>query len=214
MKQMNKIKAILNDILGMLYLRGFITAVRSLKILELDYGHFASSQKWQSIDGRGQPIPRFTYPAIEYLKSQDLSNKSIFEFGSGNSTIFWSHRAKNIVSVENNTDWFNKIADTVKQFSNAIVLLRKKRKDYIDEIDRGNKKYDIIVIDGVFRENCSLKAVRKLKRGGIIILDNSDRYPKICRFLRTNNLIEVDFTGFSPINPYISTTSFFIDRNI
>ena len=93
--------SLLNKIIRNIPPRSLGHALACLKILEFDYGHFLSTIQYSSVDKDNNPIPWYTYPAIEYLKQLDFSEKSIFEYGSGNSTIFWSKVAKSVISVEN-----------------------------------------------------------------------------------------------------------------
>ena len=60
------------------------------------------------IDRDGNPIPWYTYPAIEYLSQFDVTDKDVFEFGCGNSSLFWADRARLVTSIEDNPDWFAK----------------------------------------------------------------------------------------------------------
>lgn len=57
------------------------------------------------IDRDGNPIPWYTYPAIEYLSQFDVTDKDVFEFGCGNSSLFWADRARLVTSIEDNPDW-------------------------------------------------------------------------------------------------------------
>ena len=59
------------------------------------------------VDAAGKPIPWFTYPAIDYIRQLDLSEKTIFEWGAGFSTLFWSSRAKSVISVETDPLWYS-----------------------------------------------------------------------------------------------------------
>lgn len=95
---------------------------------------------------------------------------------------------------------------------NVDYLFISEKNDYVNSIKLSSQKFDVIIIDGSYRYECALTAVEKLREGGIIILDNSDWYEKTAFFLRDANLIEVDMTGFGPINNYTWTTSFFIHR--
>jgi len=84
---------------------------------------------------------------------------------------------------------------------------------YVEEITKAETFFDIIVIDGNHRFSCAKKAIQKLSEGGMIVLDNSDWYPKTSEFLRNQDLIEIDFHGLAPINNYTWTTSIFLKRN-
>jgi len=208
-----QIKEIINKILLKSHLLPFITAIRILKVLEIDYGHFKSVYRWESVDKFGKPIPWFSYSAIEYLKSLDLSEMSVFEYGSGGSTIFWANHASNVTSTENNAKWFKKVINSLKNYKNAKIILSENKAEYVNAINTSKIRYDIVVIDGEYRYQCSQVALKKIKNNGLIILDNSERYSKIKKYFRNHNLIEIEFTGLGPINPYTSTTSFFITKD-
>ena len=60
------------------------------------------------LDRDGNPIPWYTYPAIEYLSQFDYTKKKIFEFGCGYSSLFWAKRAQLVISIEDNPKWFEK----------------------------------------------------------------------------------------------------------
>ena len=80
-----------------------------------------------------------------------------------------------------------------------------------------DKKFDVIIIDGIKRTECARAIEHYLtidsKEGAMVILDNSDWYKETSKFLRENlNLIEIDFHGFGPINNYTWTTSLFVSR--
>lgn len=182
------------------------------KILEVDYGHFLTTLKWSCIDKNGSPIPWYTYPTIEYLKQFDFSSKSVFEYGSGNSSLFWAARANQVVSVEGDKKWHEKVSK-MNNFDNLSLILAEDKTTYISSIENFSG-FDIIIIDGYYRDECAYYAIKKINPGGLIILDNSNRYPKIAKFIRSeSNLIQVDMKGFTPINFYTSTTSLFLSRD-
>jgi hypothetical protein len=49
------------------------------------------------VDRDGNPLPWYTYPAIEYLSQFDYGEKTIFEFGCGYSSLFWAERAAKVI---------------------------------------------------------------------------------------------------------------------
>jgi len=212
-KDKHYFKENLNFILGKIYLRPLITAIRTFLILEFNFGHFLSSLKWQSVNCKNQPIPWFSYPAIEFLNHLDLRKRKIFEYGSGNSTLYWIKKCAFVFSVESNNKWFNTINEKINS-KKAKIILETKRNKYINSIDIQTTPYDIIVIDGIERYKCTKKAVTKLSKSGFIILDNSDWFPKTCTWLRKKKFIQIDFSGFGPINPYTSQTSIFFLNTI
>jgi len=96
--------------------------------------------------------------------------------------------------------------------SNAELLLTDSPATYVDALARRAEEFDVIVVDADERRACAEAAAKKLRRGGLIILDNSDWHHEAAAVLRAANLIEVDLAGFTPINNYTTTTSFFFHR--
>jgi hypothetical protein len=88
--------------------------------------------------------------------------------------------------------------------------LGDSQESYLRAIERPGVAFDIIVIDGVWREACVAPAIAHLKLGGFIILDNADRDHEAGRRLRQADFFELDFNGFGPINDYTWTTAIFL----
>lgn len=179
-----------------------------ITILYSKYGFWRSLSEGKPCDSEGNDLPWYTYPAIEYIKNLELKDKEVFEWGSGSSSIFWSTRAKSVISIEHNPDWYKKISR--QRRSNMKIYLKENKFEYIKSIGLTGKKFDIIVIDGEYRTDCCKLTLKKyLKKHGIIILDNSDWFPISRKLLISQGLLEVAFSGFSPLNNYTLTTSFF-----
>lgn len=68
------------------------------------YGQSKTIKVWSSIDEIRNLIPRYAYPTTEYLMHLNFKELSVFEYGSGNSTLWWAQKAKSIISVENDKD--------------------------------------------------------------------------------------------------------------
>jgi hypothetical protein len=206
-------------------LKAIKLSAQACKTLLSDQAYFASVRNGELRDHENNYVPWFTYPAIEALKNWDLSEKRVFEYGSGYSTLFWASRAKEVVSVEHNRGWYQKIASLVPPNARVILAaierdeyqpspeLREQFKAYAEAIDG---RFDVIVIDGYARSRvryqCAQAALPHLNPNGLIVLDNSDWLPATAQFLRQANLIEVDLNGAVPGNGYTQTTSFFFTR--
>lgn len=183
-----------------------------------EYAVERSIDEQTCIDKDGNPIPWYTYPAIEYLSQFDYADKRVFEFGCGNSSKFWAARAKQVVSVEDNSEWFAKWQHEL-QAPNQQVLLRPEGETYENAILEQEVMFDVIIVDGKRRAECCAQAVQKLNTGGFIVLDDSDRvntseeYRRGIEILRAANLLQVDFFGCCPMNNYSKTTSLFLSRD-
>lgn len=146
------------------------------------------------------PLPWMNYEAIIFLQSRIGQIDSVFEFGSGESTKFWQNNNKNIVSIEHDPGFFSNLkAELVNNVDYRLiepeidevddhqdptdpykyhsdVFKGYTFKNYVTAIDDFSDEYfDLIVIDGRARASCLLHSAPKIKKGGLIILDNSDR---------------------------------------
>lgn len=175
------------------------------------FGHWRTLGEGKPLDENGNFLPWYTYPAIEYLTQFDYSNCTVFEWGSGYSSLFWSRRANKVISVEDNASWFDSIK-TIAPVNLNLSLISQKQK-YITAIQQHKDRFDIIIIDGRHRPDCARLAAEHLKNGGLIILDNSDWFTKSAKTLRSAGLIQIDFSGFGPVNDYTWTTSLFLSRS-
>ncbi len=170
------------------------------------------------LDKNDNPLPWYTYPAIEYLSQFDYRKKNIFEFGCGFSSLFWAKRANRVISIEDNLKWFEKWQKEFDE-ANLDIRWRDEGEIYENAIFEDGNKYDVIVVDGKRRWQCAEAAVKALAKGGMIILDDSDRintseeYVKAVDFLKKADLLQVDFYGFCPMNAYTKTTSVFFARD-
>ena len=178
------------------------------EIFAFRYGHYVSLKTRKSLDNKHQPLPWYTYPAIEYLKQFDYRDKEVFEWGCGSSSLFWAGLAKKVTSVEDNEDWYGEVYSIKRD--NMVLLFKKERENYAKAIKLSACQYDIVVIDGKYRDECARLALQVVRSDGWIILDNSDRYPLICRMLRDAGFIQVDFCGFGPINGFTWATSVYM----
>lgn len=189
-------------------------AWRLFRILTFQYGYLRSVATETPLDDGSEPQPWYTYPAVEYLKQLDLRDKTVFEYGCGHSTLFFARRAARVVSVEHNPDWFALVRDRAP--ANCELMLESESDAYAEAIRRYPGGFDVIAVDGLVkgrtRLKCAKEAVGALRPGGLIVLDNSDWLPESSRHLRASGLLEVDMTGFAPINDYTCTTSFYFHR--
>jgi hypothetical protein len=86
------------------------------------YGWQASRRLGQPIDAQGSPIPWITYPALTVLRSVVKPEYRVFEYGCGNSSLWWASHASSVVSVEHNEDWAAKVS--ARAPANLTVLLK------------------------------------------------------------------------------------------
>lgn len=187
--------------------------VENLQILLYGQGQLKSFLENKPVDCYGAPTPWITYPAFEFLSQFDYAECNIFEFGAGNSTLFWAGRARNVLSVETSKEWFETLSK--EKPSNVQLFHVEDAEEFARSILKTDSAFDVIIIDSLkHRYGATLNAIKKLAPGGIVIFDNSDWYPNSCCLLRNAGLFQIDFHGFGPVNGYTWTTSIFFKDGI
>jgi len=144
-----------------------------------------------------------TFEAREWLESFLAADMKVFEFGSGGSTIFISRRVKALVSVEHDPKWHKLTSEalTRNNVQNCQYLLVPQQiateathkpndpygfvssqyhgmsfEDYVTSISGfPDEAFDLVAVDGRARPSCILRAMDKVRCGGHLMLDNSER---------------------------------------
>lgn len=200
----------LDRLLRILVPRRVISAIRLLDVFQRKHGHVRRNDGFP-VNGQGEYQPWLTYPMIEFLKGFDFSGKTVFEYGSGSSTLFWASRARHVTSVELDGEWYRMLLPRIP--ANVTLMHEPHGGKYAGKIREFACGFDIIVIDGAERYRCANAAIESLARGGMIILDNAEWYPNTAQMLSSAGFVEVPFSGFSPINAFCSTSTAFLSRD-
>lgn len=178
-------------------------------------GWFKAFDSQQAVDGQGQPIPWVTYSFIDFIKPRLTKELSIFEYGSGNSTLFYAQNVHSVVSVEHDEEWYRKIVKEKAENAEMIFCELDKGGLYSQKAASFDEKFDIIIVDGRDRVNCCKHSINGLTEKGVIVLDDSERadYNEARIFLKENGFKEISFSGISPGLFYEKATSVFYKAN-
>ncbi|NOX46589.1 MAG: class I SAM-dependent methyltransferase [Chlorobi bacterium] len=179
-------------------------------------GYLTSFKKGYPVNLGMEPLPWMNYPFLGFIKKRLNNNQNLFEFGSGYSTVFFAKKLKSVTSVEYDKEWFEKAQGMTKGFSNTEIIFQELNEDYPKTINKTDKKYELIVIDGRKRVKCALNSYGHLTSDGILILDDSsrDEYHKIWDFYLKKGFREITFQGLKPNGFSIDhTTVFYRDGN-
>lgn len=196
---------------------------RVLSIFKIYFRGYLSKTGWvKSVisglpqDNRGNALPWFNYPAINFIKPRLNKDFVVFEFGSGNSTIWFSNSVSAIYSVEHDKKWFEIMNSKIRGITNVNYSFRSlENSEYAKEVLKYSNLFDVIIIDGRDRINCCYNSLAALKNNGIIIWDNSERekYNEGYDFLASKGFKRLDFHGLGPINSYEWGTTIFYRAN-
>src|SRR5688572_8562829 len=155
-------------------------------------------------------IPWFSYSAIDFLEEFLRPDMTVCEYGSGGSTVFFARRTRSVFSIEDNPKWCELVRRKIEQTALANITIKLcpfdfknpvgfEHSDYFNAIP--DEKFDVIVVDGSeewtqVRPICFQKAETRIKKGGIIVLDDSWRYDSV----RKNNQA-ASFRVFQSVGP-------------
>ncbi len=183
--------------------------------------------------------PWLPYLVTDYIKQ--LKPQRVFEWGSGESTLFFVRTIGviHLVSIEHDREWFDKVGDlpTIERWlvpyeqgslgsdkanpahykSGSTNLGDVNFKKYASAIDNYGK-FDLILIDGMARASCLAHAYSHVTDGGCIVLDNTGDRPYY--LAQTAHLFgnyesgweTIKFMGYGPILDYKWETTVFINK--
>ncbi len=174
-------------------------------------GWFKAFDSKSPVDGAGNPIPWVTYSFIDFIKGRLNKQQAVFEFGSGNSTLFYAQLTGIVISVEHDKDWYEKITKTKPDNAEMIFCELHRDGEYCRMPTKLEESFDIIIVDGRDRVNCCKQSIAALSPAGVIVLDDSERenYSEGISFLLSNGFRQISFSGISPGLFYEKATSVF-----
>lgn len=180
-------------------------------------GFARSALAGKAMDAAGQPVPWYNLTLIDFLNTIDFSNDSVLEFGSGQSTLWWSSKAASVTAVEESAEWFSYVRDSLAGRPNAEVHLETDLELHAKLPLTWQRLYDVVVIDGGDRLACTVSCLEVVKPDGLIVVDNSEgfwggdldgTYP-ILEVLDEHGWMRIDFSGYVPGVLTTGTTSLF-----
>lgn len=173
-------------------------------------------------------VPWWTYRAIERVEQWFASRSTpatVFEYGSGASTVWLARRAGQVHSVEHNSEFARQVTAELRGHANVSLHVvepvpsadpsipsGKEGHDgldfagYVAAIDDVPGTFDLVVIDGRAREACLAAAAGRLAEDGLILFDNSRRR-RYRDAITRSGLREQVFLGLTPSLPYPEQTS-------
>lgn len=159
-------------------------------------------------------LPWWSYKSIHTISLLLDKEHNVFEWGSGGSTLFLAKRTNKVMAVENNPDWIEKVQSSIKKsgINNVQISHQEINLGNLNEFIRSpyanyiSGNFDIIVIDGEdhfgpsvswsAREYCfEISQSLISSNGGIIVVDDSWRYPKISAMSNAKEIIICESTG-------------------
>lgn len=178
-----------------------------------------------------KPSPWLTFDSISFIKKWLQPGAKVFEYGSGGSTLFWLSQGATCVTIEHNPDWFVIVQKNLKNSDridyrlvppepnenqegvydpedpDCYVSGDPKYKDYrfdnyVSQIDVFPDAYfNLILIDGRARPSCIKHSVSKIKLGGLLVIDNTERSYYLSK--TTSYLLHFEKRHFQGVGPML-----------
>jgi predicted O-methyltransferase YrrM len=137
-------------------------------------------------------LPWISQGALDALDAYVRKDHAVAEFGGGGSSVYFASRAGSLLCLESSEAWAADIrAELSKRGLGGVEIAvlpfdpndleAFKASEYLHGL---KGPYDIILVDGYedrihLRPYCFWEAEKHVKAGGIIIVDDSWRYPEI-----------------------------------
>lgn len=177
--------------IGVALIGPFLTAYRT--------GYLRSAFKMAAVSRKGEPLPWYSYPCVDFLRFREFTEKSVLEFGGGQSTLWWASKARLVVTLEGDEVWCSELVLRAPDNVQVHHTPTESRAANVAAVQRaltevGLDRYDVIVIDGLYRRELVPIAIERLSEDGIIICDDAEGYGFFEAF-RSSGLARVDFFG-------------------
>lgn len=120
--------------------------------------------------------PMISYRFTRLLERRMRPDWIVVEFGAGMSTPWLAARCGTLISFEDHAEWAARVRAMLesKELDNVRLEFRPA-DDFADVGALPDQSVDFALIDGTDREGCARAILPKMKVGGLIYLDNSDK---------------------------------------
>jgi hypothetical protein len=134
--------------------------------------------------------PWWNYQATAYVERMLPARARVFEFGSGGSTLWFVDHGAEITTLEHSSDWAALVQqacpglDLIAVESNSTGTVRSvgepSERPYFDAYldvmsEQPDETFDLVAIDGRCRCEAGVISMPKIKPGGMLLLDDSQR---------------------------------------
>lgn len=187
---------------------------------------FNPSQLWQYAQWRKyrnqQPLqarmPWLCFPAIAHLGKVFSEGTRVFEYGGGGSTLWFEDRNARVDTVEHDLVWAKALKDKV---GSNVEIHHRPPEDvgelasavspgyfdaYVSSIHSltAGDPPDVVLVDGRCRVECVKAASVRVRPGGLVVLDDSQRPRYAPAFELLANWPQLNFVGLKPGDENVS----------
>jgi predicted O-methyltransferase YrrM len=118
--------------------------------------------------------PWISYRAVKFLNRTIKRDWRVVEFGSGMSTLWFAPRCGFLHSIESSPEWYELVSRRLGGAKHVRYELRSL-EEYCDLSDYADASVDLAFVDGTLRARCVESVVSKIRPGGLLYVDNTDK---------------------------------------
>lgn len=165
-----------------------------------------------------KPLPFLVYEAIEHMESLIGPGTRVVELGGGNSTLWFLARGAEVTTIEHSEEWAREIASETARRLGAEAVSRLTLKVAAGEeaisfaASLQDASFDLVLVDCMNAYTWRIEGVEalapKVRSGGTLCLDNSDHPNNWSAVSRLGRDKRKRFTGYAPMCPVVTQTSF------
>jgi hypothetical protein len=197
--------------------------VQAARYLASHPGQVRYVPRWvrqRSLTPLAMRAPWWSYDAADWLRGHLPRGARVFEYGGGGSTLYLEDLGAAVTVVEHDMAWCRQLAqavgpgtDLLSQGIDAAGSVGSAASEgyfdsYVAAIDpQPDASLDLVIVDGRARVACVQRAISKVKAGGLLLLDDSDRVryqPAVALLASWERHV---FTGLKPGYPVPAQTS-------
>jgi predicted O-methyltransferase YrrM len=153
--------------------------------------------------------------SVGWLGRRIRSDWSVLELGSGRSTAWLARRAGEVTSLEDNDYWYRRTWERLSEQGLEVNLRLMRVEDFPSHVaELPDASFDLIVLDfleshSVTRMDVLRPAREKVRPGGYLLLDDSDRPGYAEAYEQLRDWRERRFTGVKDEYPQVCETAIF-----
>ncbi len=165
--------------------------------------------------------PWWPFAMTEYVESALPANAQVFEYGGGGSSLWLADGGAHTTIVEHDLDWGRRLQSVLPADQTEVLMIPPSESglvssaggdgyfdEYVGAIDAyEDESFDLVVVDGRARVDCVLRAKPKVKRGGLLLLDDSDRPRYAAAIQALSSWPSKSVRGLKPGSPIPARTS-------
>jgi hypothetical protein len=187
---------------------GLVYSKRSM-LRKLGWVESVRSQKPCRKDG--SPIPWMNYHVIGFLEDRLTDDLSLFEYGSGNSTMFYASKVGYVKSIEMDEGWFTYVRDSMPANVDLVLFNSADGAEYCEISGQQDRKFDVVVVDAAERTECLMHADKAVTDRGVVLLDDAtfEVHKPGMEYLARQGFRRLDFEGLKPASIRAYRTSIF-----